>query len=94
MGPLAEPMASADVANINANTSGAIRLNRLKIAGGCLNLVTLPLIVHCCVVVLLGFGWWNVADGFQQAAVIDPVDPFQCGELDGFKVAPRPARLR
>ena len=30
----------------------------------------------------LGFCGRYVADGFEQAAVVEPVDPFQGGELD------------
>jgi hypothetical protein len=35
------------------------------------------------VVALLGFGRRDVADGFQQPAIVEPVDPFERGELDG-----------
>jgi hypothetical protein len=38
--------------------------------------------------VRLCFGGWNVADGFEQAAVIEPVDPFEGGHLDSFEAAP------
>jgi hypothetical protein len=27
----------------------------------------------------------DVADGLQQPAIVEPVDPFQGGELDGFE---------
>jgi hypothetical protein len=40
------------------------------------------------VVALLGFSRRNVADGFEQPPVIEPVGPFECGELDGFEGAP------
>ncbi len=40
------------------------------------------------IVALLGFGWWDVPDGLEQAAVVEPVNPFQCGKFDGFEVAP------
>ena len=33
-------------------------------------------------------GRGNVADGFEEAPVIEPVDPFEDGELDGFDVSP------
>jgi hypothetical protein len=36
---------------------------------------------------------WNYADGFEQAPIVEPVDPFQCGELDGFQVSPGTAAL-
>lgn len=32
-----------------------------------------------------GFGGSNVADGFEQTPVIEPVHPFQGGEPDGFQ---------
>ena len=38
-----------------------------------------------------GLGGWNVADRFEQAPVVEPVDPFQGGELDGLQAAPWPA---
>jgi len=43
--------------------------------------------------VRLCFGGWNVADGFEQAAVVEPVDPFEGGHLDGFEAAPRAASV-
>ena len=45
------------------------------------------------IVVRLCFGGWNVADGLEQAAVVEPVDPFEGGHLDGFEVAPRAASM-
>ena len=33
-------------------------------------------------VVCLGFGWWDVADGFQQPMVVEPRDPFKRGQFD------------
>jgi len=40
------------------------------------------------VVALLGFGWRYVADGLQEPSVVEPVDPFEGGELDGLEVPP------
>lgn len=40
--------------------------------------------------VCLSFGWRYIADGFEEAPVIKPVDPFERGELQGFDVSPRP----
>ena len=37
------------------------------------------------VVGCFGFGRRDVADGLQQPAVVEPVDPFERGELDGFE---------
>jgi hypothetical protein len=34
------------------------------------------------VVVGFVFGWWDVSDGFEDAVVVEPVDPFQGGVLD------------
>ena len=38
---------------------------------------------HHGVVAFLGFGWRDVADGLEQAAVIEPVDPFERRVFDG-----------
>ena len=43
------------------------------------------------VLVCFGFGGWDVADWLQKSAVVEPVDPFQGGELNGFEVSPWPA---
>ena len=43
------------------------------------------------IVACFGLGGWNVADRFEQAPVVEPVHPFQGGELDGFQASPRPA---
>jgi hypothetical protein len=43
------------------------------------------------VVALLGFGRGYVFDGLQEPSVIEPIDPFQGGELDGLQAAPWPA---
>jgi hypothetical protein len=42
------------------------------------------------VVSLFGFSWRHVADGLEQALVVEPVDPFQCRVFDGFEGSPRP----
>ena len=36
-----------------------------------------------------GVGGQNVSDGHQKAAVVEPIGPFERGELQGFEVAPR-----
>jgi len=46
---------------------------------------------QCRVEVCLSFRWRDVADGFEEAPVIEPVNPFESGELDGFDVSPRSA---
>lgn len=49
--------------------------------------------VQAGVILLLGFGWRYVADGLQNSPVVEPVDPFQSGELDRLGVAPRPMSM-
>ena len=39
-------------------------------------------------VALLGFGRRDEAEGFQKPAIVEPVHPFERGELDGLEVAP------
>ena len=39
----------------------------------------------------LGLGGRNVADRLEEAAVVEPVHPFEGGELDGVQRAPGPA---
>jgi hypothetical protein len=46
------------------------------------------------IVACFGLGGRNVANGLEQAPVVEPVDPFQCGELDSFQIAPRSAAER
>ena len=48
-------------------------------------------LVHSYVVSLLGFGWRDVADRLEDAAVIEPVDPFESGVFHGFEGFPWPA---
>ena len=43
------------------------------------------------IVTCFGLGGWNSADRFEQASIVEPVDPFQRGELDGFQASPRAA---
>jgi hypothetical protein len=40
------------------------------------------------VIARLCLGWRDVSDWLQQPAVIEPVDPFERRELDGFKIPP------
>jgi hypothetical protein len=41
--------------------------------------------------IIAGFrlGRRHVANGFEQAAIVEPLDPLQRGELDGFEGSPR-----
>ncbi len=41
----------------------------------------------------LGFGVRAAAQGLQEPAGIEPVDPFQGGELDGLEETPGPAMV-
>ena len=43
------------------------------------------------IVARLGFGGRNVADGLEQAAMVEPVDPFEGSELDRLGMTPGPA---
>ena len=45
------------------------------------------------VVALLGLGRRDVADGLQEPSVVEPIDPFEGGELDGLEAAPRSAPM-
>ena len=47
-------------------------------------------VVRGSIILIFGFGRRDVADGLQQPAMVEPVDPFERGVLDGFEVAPRP----
>jgi hypothetical protein len=37
---------------------------------------------------LLGLGWRHIADRLEEAAIVEPVDPFESGELDCFQRTP------
>jgi hypothetical protein len=45
------------------------------------------------VILLLGFGWRDVADGLQKPSMVEPVDPFRGGEFNRFEAAPRSAPM-
>ena len=38
-----------------------------------------------------GLGGWDVAEGREQAAIVESIDPFEGGELDGLEGASRSA---
>ena len=44
-------------------------------------------------IAFLGFGRRDVADGLQQPAIVEPVDPGQGRELDGLEAPPRPTPM-
>jgi hypothetical protein len=45
-------------------------------------------VVSLGIIACLGLGGRYAADGFEQAPIVEPVHPFQGGELDGFQGAP------
>ena len=48
-------------------------------------------LVELRIIARFGFGRRNVSDRLQQSLVVEPVDPFERGELDLFETAPWPA---
>jgi hypothetical protein len=40
------------------------------------------------IVSLFSLGGWHVADRLKEAAMVEPVDPFEDGELDSLQRAP------
>ena len=45
------------------------------------------------VVAFLGFRRRDVADGLEQPAIVEPVEPSQCRELDRLEAPPRPTSM-
>ena len=45
-------------------------------------------LVTARIVARFGLGRRDISDWLQQSSMIEPVDPFEGGELDGFEVAP------
>ena len=43
------------------------------------------------IVAIFSFGWWDVANWPEETTIVEPIDPFKSGELDGFQCAPGPA---
>jgi hypothetical protein len=39
-------------------------------------------------VAFLGLGWRHIADRLEEATIVEPVDPLESGELDGFQQTP------
>jgi hypothetical protein len=50
-------------------------------------------VVYLFIVACLSLGGWDVADRLEQAPVVEPVHPFQRGELDPLACTPRSARV-
>ena len=46
-------------------------------------------LVQLFIVPRLGLSGRNIANGLEEAAVVEPVHPFECGEFHGFCVPPR-----
>ena len=46
------------------------------------------MVVPACIVLFFGFGRRDVADGLQQPAMVEPVDPFEGREFNGFEGSP------
>jgi hypothetical protein len=44
------------------------------------------------VIALLGFGRRDVANGLQQPAIVEPINPGQRRDLNGLEAWPRPRR--
>ena len=49
--------------------------------------------VHHGIVACFGLGGRDVSDRLEERSVVEPVDPFQGGELDGFERPPRPTPM-
>ena len=47
-------------------------------------------LLHHGVVAFLGFSGRDVADGLEEPSVVEPVDPFEGGELNRLERAPWP----
>ena len=73
-------------------TTSSASLNRAGFAGGCFVWVLRGQrrVLQSLVEGGFGLGRRDEADGLEQAAVVEPVDPREGGELDGFEGAPRP----
>ena len=50
-------------------------------------------LVTARIVARFGLGRRDISDRLQQSSMIEPVDPFEGGELDGFETAPGPASM-
>ena len=45
------------------------------------------------IIPFFGLGRRDISDRFEQPAIVEPIDPFQGGELDGFEVSPGSASM-
>jgi hypothetical protein len=46
-----------------------------------------------CVIACFGLGGWDISDRFEQAPVVEPVDPFEGGEFHCLDAAPGGAAM-
>jgi hypothetical protein len=46
-----------------------------------------------CVIACFGLGGWDISDRFEQAPVVEPVDPFEGGEFHRLGAAPGAAAM-
>ena len=60
---------------------------------GCFKLRGHGLSFQSCVVVCFGLCRRDVSDRFQQAAIVEPVDAFECGVFHGVEAAPWAAAM-
>ena len=67
-------------------------LNRPGIAGGIFVCILCRALDHLKLVIesFLGLGRRDIADGREQAAVVEPVHPFQCRPFHVLQAGPRP----
>jgi hypothetical protein len=73
---------------------GKGRLNRAGFSGGHFVWVLRGDTGHLKLSIVggLGLGGWSIADRPEETAVVEPVDPFEGGELDRFEAAQGPRR--
>src|SRR3954452_13543172 len=41
------------------------------------------------IIARFGLGGWDISDRFEQATIVEPVDPFEGGEFDCLSTPPR-----
>ena len=69
-------------------------MNRAGFAGGCLVCVTPPWHAHRPgIITCFGFCGRDISDWFEQALIVEPVDPFKRGEFHRLGTAPRAAAV-
>ena len=61
-------------------------MEAVEFESGGLRLLTVVLLPVVCP----SFYGWDVTDGLEQSAMIEPVDPFECSQFDGLAGWPAP----